>query len=102
MTTSTADTGPPFAAPLMHVDAFPPRSPVRRFPGGDPLRPSGLCPAAKGTSTAGFQALLGLMRDGKAWVKRRGLFDVFASWVPDEELRRKTLVDNPVELHDFS
>jgi 2-pyrone-4,6-dicarboxylate lactonase len=29
------------------------------------------------------------------------LFDVFATWVSDEGLRRKILVENPARLYDF-
>ncbi|MDP6342479.1 MAG: amidohydrolase family protein [Alphaproteobacteria bacterium] len=98
----------------------------------------------------GFRALLGLLRDGQAWVKISGayrvdsgpapwpaadrfaealiaaapdrlvwgsdwphpalsgpmpndgdLFDRLLAWTPDEDLRRRILVDNPARLYDF-
>jgi predicted TIM-barrel fold metal-dependent hydrolase len=29
------------------------------------------------------------------------LFDVFTKWVPDENMRRRILIDNPAQLYDF-
>ena len=137
---------------LMHVDEFPNLdNQLADFPVEVSFGHLGYVPAVKDPVTPGFQALLRLMRDGKAWVKLTGpyrltlgempcpevdpfahmlveaapnrllwgsdwphvlvkskmpndgaLFDVFAKWVPDEKMRRQSLVDNPAQLYDLS
>ena len=111
----------------------------------------GYVPTAHGTDTEGFEALLRLMRDGRAWVKLTGalpadrqraalsgrrpvrgtLVDAaperlvwgsdwphvivksrdaerrrpvrpLSRWVPDDEMRRRILVDNPAQLYGFA
>jgi predicted TIM-barrel fold metal-dependent hydrolase len=55
---------------LMHVDEFPTLDrQLADFPVECSFGHLGYVPAAKGTGTEGFKALLRLLRDGKAWVK---------------------------------
>jgi 2-pyrone-4,6-dicarboxylate lactonase len=137
---------------LMHVDDFPDLdrqlAPIRVPMVFGHL---GYVKVDKGTETAGFAALLRLMRNGQAWVKLTApyrlteselpypgvealaarllatqpeqlvwgsdwphviikssmpndgdLFDVFSRWVPDAEMRRRILVDNPARLYGFA
>lgn len=136
---------------LMHADEFPDMD--RAFadlPVDVVLGHLGYQRTEKGTNDPGFQALLRLMRAGKAWVKLTGpyrisetglpyadtipfahalldaapdrvlwgtdwphvmmkgpmpndgnLCDVLASWIPDETLRKRVLVDNPAKLYGF-
>jgi predicted TIM-barrel fold metal-dependent hydrolase len=136
---------------LMHADEFPDMDrALADFPVDIVLGHLGYLPTQKGTANAGFQALLRLLRAGKAWVKLTGpyrisaagspyadtvpfaralldaapgrvlwgtdwphvmmkgpmpndgeLCDLLAQWVPDEQLRRRVLVDNPAVLYGF-
>jgi 2-pyrone-4,6-dicarboxylate lactonase len=136
---------------LMHVNEFPDLDrQLAGFPVELVFGHLGYVPTGEGTDTAGFRALLNLMRDGKAWVKLTApyrltrsalpypdvepfarmlvdtaperllwgsdwphtfiksampndgdLFDLFALWVPDEDTRRRILVDNPTRLYGF-
>jgi 2-pyrone-4,6-dicarboxylate lactonase len=139
---------------LMHVDEFPDLDRVlARLPVDCVFGHLGYVRADKGTATPGFQALLRLLRAGRAWVKLTGpyristgplphadthafahalvaaapdrlvwgsdwphvktewtipmpndgeLADLLEAWVPDEELRKRVLVDNPARLYGFS
>jgi predicted TIM-barrel fold metal-dependent hydrolase len=68
---------------LMHVDEFPD---LDRLIGDIPVPFSfghlGYVYPEKGTATAGFQALLRLMRDGKAWVKLTAPYRLTAQGEP--------------------
>jgi predicted TIM-barrel fold metal-dependent hydrolase len=136
---------------LMHADDFPDMDRAfADFPVDIVLGHLGYLPTHKGTADPGFQALLRLMRAGKAWVKLTGpyrisaaafphsdtvpfahalldcapgrvlwgtdwphvmvtgpmpndgeLCDLLAQWIPDEDLRRRVLVDNPAALYGF-
>jgi len=136
---------------LMHADEFPEMDRAfADFPVDIVLGHLGYLRTEKGTNDPGFQALLRLMRAGKAWVKLTGpyrisgqalpyadtvpfahalldaapdrvlwgtdwphvmmkgpmpndgdLCDVLASWIPDEALRKRVLVDNPARLYGF-
>ncbi|MGH8663428.1 MAG: amidohydrolase family protein [Burkholderiales bacterium] len=68
---------------LMHVDAFPELDrQLADFPVECSFGHLGYVPAAKGTGTKGFQALLRLMRDGKAWVKLTAPYRLTLSEMP--------------------
>ena len=147
---------------LMHVDDFPD---LDKQIGDMPISFSfghlGYVYPQKGLETAGFKALIRLMKDGKAWVKLTApyrlsdkgnpwtdvdafaqtlieaapdrllwgsdwphiwpqpggpggksknpsmpndgdLFETLVRWVPDEQLRKRILVDNPAKLYDFN
>jgi predicted TIM-barrel fold metal-dependent hydrolase len=139
---------------LMHVDEFPE---LDRMLAGLPVDcvfgHLGYVRADKGVHTPGFQALLRLMRAGRAWVKLTGpyrissgplphadtqpfadalvaaapdrlvwgsdwphvktewsipmpndgdLADLLARWVPDADVRKHVLVDNPARLYGFA
>ena len=138
---------------LMHVDEFPELDGMlSRLPVDVVFGHLGYVRADKGTATPGFQALLRLMRNGRAWVKLTGAYrismgplphrdtdifaqalteaasdrivwgsdwphvkadwsipmpndgalaDVLTNWVPDPEIRKKVLVDNPERLYGF-
>lgn len=136
---------------LMHADEFPVLDDaLADLPVDVVLGHLGYLRTERGTHDPGFQALLRLMRAGKAWVKLTGpyrisgqplpyadtvpfahalleaapervlwgtdwphvmmkgpmpndgdLCDVLASWVPDEDLRRRVLVDNPATLYGY-
>lgn len=136
---------------LMHCDEFPDMDRAfADFPVAIVLGHLGYMRTDKGLDHPGFQALLRLMRAGKAWVKLTGpyristqpaphadtvpyahalieaaptqvvwgtdwphvmakgtipndgaLCDLLATWVPDERLRARVLVDNPARLYDF-
>lgn len=136
---------------LMHVNEFPDLDrQLGNFPVPLVFGHLGYVPTTEGAATAGFEAMLRLMRDGRAWVKMTApyrltgsempypdtdesaqrlvdaapgrlvwgsdwphvivktampndgeLFDVFARWVPDAEVRRRILVDNPAQLYGF-
>jgi len=139
---------------LMHVDEFPELDRMlARLPVDCVFGHLGYVRADKGVQTAGFQALLRLMRAGRAWVKLTGpyristgplphadtqpfadalveaapdrlvwgsdwphvktewtipmpndgdLADLLARWVPDADIRRRVLVDNPARLYGFA
>lgn len=68
---------------LMHVDEFPDLDRrLRDFPVDVCFGHFGYVPAAKGNQTEGFQALLRLMRDGKAWVKFSAPYRLTLSELP--------------------
>jgi predicted TIM-barrel fold metal-dependent hydrolase len=68
---------------LMHVDEFPELDRLLAdFPVACSFGHLGYVPAAKGTGTKGFQALLRLMRDGKAWVKLTAPYRLTLSETP--------------------
>lgn len=68
---------------LMHVDEFPTLDrQLADFPVACAFGHLGYVPAAKGTGTQGFQALLRLMRDGKAWVKLTAPYRLTLSEMP--------------------
>ena len=101
----------------MHVDEFPDldRS-LADFPVDVVFGHLGYVPASRKTSEPGFQALLRLMKDGKAWVKLSAPYRLTASalpddanllkllehWVPDREMRKRILVDHPARLYRFT
>jgi len=139
---------------LMHVDEFPELDRMlARLPVDCVFGHLGYVRADKGVATPGFQALLRLMRAGRAWVKLTGpyrisaaplphadmhafahalveaapdrlvwgsdwphvktewsipmpndgdLADLLALWVPDADIRRRVLVDNPARLYGFA
>jgi 2-pyrone-4,6-dicarboxylate lactonase len=137
---------------LVHVDEFPELDrQLADFPVDLVFGHLGYVSTQKKTSEPGFQALLRLLRAGKAWVKLTApyrltlsempypdtdefaralveaaperllwgtdwphvfiktampedarLLRLFEKWVPDEALRRRTLVDNPARLYDFA
>jgi predicted TIM-barrel fold metal-dependent hydrolase len=139
---------------LMHVDEFPELDRMlARLPVDCVFGHLGYVRADKGVQTAGFQALLRLLRAGRAWGKLTGpyristgplphadtqafahalveaapdrlvwgsdwphvksewtipmpndgdLADLLALWVPDADIRRCVLVDNPVRLYGFT
>ncbi len=136
---------------LMHVDEFPDLDrQLASIAVPMVFGHLGYVPTARGTQTEGFEALLRLLRDGRAWAKLTGpyrltgaglpyadvdavaarlveaapqqlvwgsdwphvivktampndgaLFDVLARWVPDPQLRRRILVENPCRLYGF-
>jgi 2-pyrone-4,6-dicarboxylate lactonase len=68
---------------LMHVDEFPTLDrQLADFPVECSFGHLGYVPAAKGTGTEGFKALLRLMRDGKAWVKLTAPYRLTLSEMP--------------------
>jgi predicted TIM-barrel fold metal-dependent hydrolase len=68
---------------LMHVDEFPSLDrQLADFPVEVSFGHLGYVPAAKGTETPGFKALLRLMRDGKAWVKLTAPYRLTLSEMP--------------------
>ncbi|HVL57991.1 MAG TPA: amidohydrolase family protein [Burkholderiaceae bacterium] len=136
---------------LMHVNEFP-NLDTQLGSLGVPVSFGhlGYVPVAEGAATAGFDALLRLMRDGVAWVKLTGpyrftrsampypdvqpfadrlveaapqrllwgsdwphvgrktgmpddvdLLELLPRWVPDAQVRRRILVENPAQLYDF-
>jgi predicted TIM-barrel fold metal-dependent hydrolase len=137
---------------LMHVDEFPDLDrQLADFPVDVVFGHLGYVNTRKSIEEKGFQALLRLMKDGKAWVKLtapyrltmsalpypdtdvfanalvdaapgrllwgsdwphvfiktampedRKLLQIFEKWVPDENLRRRILVDHPAALYGFS
>jgi predicted TIM-barrel fold metal-dependent hydrolase len=136
---------------LMHCDEFPDMDAAfADFPVDIVLGHLGYMRTDKGIGDLGFQALLALMRTGRAWVKLTGpyrisaspmphtdtvayahallaanparvvwgtdwphvmakapmpndgdLVDLLAQWVPDPQLRKRVLVDNPTVLYQF-
>jgi len=81
---------------LMHVDEFPDLDrQLADFPVQCSFGHLGYVPAAKGTDTAGFKALLRLMRDGKAWVKLTAPYRLTLSEMPypDTEAAAQALID---------
>jgi 2-pyrone-4,6-dicarboxylate lactonase len=137
---------------LMHVDEFPDLDrQLADFPVDVVFGHLGYVTTSKSVAEPGFQALLRLMKDGKAWVKLTAPYrltlsalpypdtDVFAQalvnaapqrlvwgtdwphvfiktampqdkkllgllehWVPDREMRKRILVDQPAELYGFT
>ena len=139
---------------LMHVDEFPALDRMLARVSVDCVFGHlGYVRADKGVQAPGFQALLRLMRAGRAWVKLTGpyristgplphadaqafvdalvaaapdrlvwgsdwphvktewtvpmpndgdLADLLAQWVPDADIRRRVLVDNPARLYGFA
>ena len=138
---------------LMHVDEFPDLDrTLARLPVDCVFGHLGYVRADKGVQTPGFQALLRMLRAGRAWVKLTGpyristgplphadthafaqalvqaapdrlvwgsdwphvktewtipmpndgeLADLLALWVPDPDIRRRVLADNPARLYGF-
>ncbi len=72
---------------LMHVNEFPDLD-TQLGPLGVPVSFGhlGYVPVAEGTDTAGFHALLRLMRDGQAWVKLTGPYRLTRSELPYSEV----------------
>ncbi len=139
---------------LMHVDEFPELDKaLSGFPVDLVFGHLGYVRTEKGTFAPGFQALLRLMQEGRAWVKLTGpyrisstglphgdtdafahallstaaqrvvwgtdwphvmvnwktpmpndghLTDVLLNWIPDVQLRKHVLVDNPAKLYGFN
>jgi 2-pyrone-4,6-dicarboxylate lactonase len=72
---------------LMHVDEFPSLDQqLAGFPVDVSFGHLGYVPAAKGTQTQGFKALLRLMRDGKAWVKLTAPYRLTLSEMPYSDI----------------
>lgn len=68
---------------LMHADEFPRLDQLfGDFPVPIVLGHLGYMRTDKGLANAGFQALLALMRDGRAWVKLTGPYRIAASEMP--------------------
>jgi predicted TIM-barrel fold metal-dependent hydrolase len=68
---------------LMHVNEFPDLDrQLAGFPVPVVFGHLGYVPTGKGTSDAGFQALLRLMRDGAAWAKMTGPYRLTGSEMP--------------------
>ena len=68
---------------LMHVDEFPNLDvQLADFPVDVVFGHLGYVPTGKGLDTAGFKALLRLMRDGKAWVKLTAPYRLTLSAMP--------------------
>jgi 2-pyrone-4,6-dicarboxylate lactonase len=68
---------------LLHADEFPDLDrQLADFPVDVVFGHLGYVPAAKGTDTPGFVALLRLMRDGKAWVKLTGPYRLTPGALP--------------------
>jgi predicted TIM-barrel fold metal-dependent hydrolase len=81
---------------LMHVDEFPELDrQLADFPVDVVFGHLGYVPAAKKTSERGFQALLRLMKDGKAWVKLTAPYRLTMSALPypDTDAFARALVD---------
>ncbi|HUQ77054.1 MAG TPA: amidohydrolase family protein [Burkholderiales bacterium] len=80
---------------LMHVNEFPQLDrQLADFPVPVVFGHLGYVPAAKGTAEPGFQALLRLMKDGKAWVKLTAPYRLTMSAMPyaDTDKFAKALV----------
>jgi predicted TIM-barrel fold metal-dependent hydrolase len=72
---------------LMHVNEFPDLDrQLAHFPVDVSFGHLGYAPAASGTQSAGFQALLRLARDGKAWVKLTGPYRLTGQELPYPEV----------------
>jgi 2-pyrone-4,6-dicarboxylate lactonase len=72
---------------LMHVDEFPDLdSQLAQLPVPLVFGHLGYVPAARGLRTQGFEALLRLMRDGKAWVKLTGPYRLTTGELPYAEV----------------
>ena len=81
---------------LMHVDEFPELDrQLADFPVDVVFGHLGYVPAARKTSERGFQALLRLMKDGKAWVKLTAPYRLTTSAMPypDTDVFARALVD---------
>ncbi len=71
---------------LMHVDEFPDLDRAfAHFPVDIVLGHLGYVRADKGVATAGFQALLRLMNDGKAWAKLTGPYRISLQPLPHRD-----------------
>ena len=71
---------------LMHADEFPQMDRAfADFPVDIVLGHLGYLPARKGTADGGFQALLRLMRAGKAWVKLTGPYRISSGPMPYDD-----------------
>jgi predicted TIM-barrel fold metal-dependent hydrolase len=71
---------------LMHADEFPQMDRAfADFPVDIVLGHLGYLPARKSTADAGFQALLRLMRAGKAWVKLTGPYRISSGPMPYDD-----------------
>lgn len=72
---------------LLHVDEFPDLDrEFADFPVAVSFGHLGYAPAASGTQSAGFRALLRLARDGKAWVKLTGPYRLTGHELPYPEV----------------
>jgi 2-pyrone-4,6-dicarboxylate lactonase len=72
---------------LMHVDEFPDLDKqLASLPVPLVFGHLGYVPASRGLRTPGFEALLRLMRDGKAWVKLTGPYRLTAGELPYSEV----------------
>jgi 2-pyrone-4,6-dicarboxylate lactonase len=72
---------------LMHVDEFPDLDrQLAQFPVPVVFGHLGYVPAARGLRTEGYEALLRLMRDGKAWVKLTGPYRLTTGELPYAEV----------------
>jgi 2-pyrone-4,6-dicarboxylate lactonase len=81
---------------LMHVDEFPQLDrQLADFPVDVVFGHLGYVPASKKTTEPGFQALLRLMKDGKAWVKLTAPYRLTMSAMPyaDTDVFARALVD---------
>ncbi len=81
---------------LMHVDEFPDLDrQLARFPVDVVFGHLGYVPASKGIHTAGFAAMLRLLRDGKAWVKLTAPYRLTLAAMPygDTDAFAQTLVE---------
>ena len=81
---------------LMHVDEFPQLDrQLADFPVDVVFGHLGYVPASKSPAAPGFQALLRLMRDGKAWVKLTAPYRLTTSAMPyaDTDVFAQALVD---------
>jgi len=68
---------------LMHVDEFPDLDTMLgKLPVDVVFGHLGYVKTEKGTATPGFQALLRLLRDGRAWVKFTGAYRISAQTLP--------------------
>jgi 2-pyrone-4,6-dicarboxylate lactonase len=94
---------------LMHVDEFPDLDRTLGKLGVDVVFGHlGYVKADKGTAAPGFQALLRLLRSGRAMAKWSipmpndgELADLLLNWIPDAAIRKRVLVDNPSALYGF-
>jgi predicted TIM-barrel fold metal-dependent hydrolase len=80
----------------MHVDEFPQLDrQLADFPVPVVFGHLGYVPAAKSTAEPGFQALLRLMKDGKAWVKLTAPYRLTKSAMPygDTDAFARALVE---------
>ncbi|TCT03580.1 amidohydrolase family protein [Aquabacter spiritensis] len=81
---------------LMHVNEFPDMDRAfADFPTEIVVGHLGYVPARHGTADPGFQALLRLMRDGRAWAKLTGPYRISATGLPHDDILpfAETLVD---------